>query len=318
VKDIFMANRKNLLDEFDLEVHWLRLGELTGDAELSCIDGRHRGHVLGAPGGDTGELILMLGTLEAITDEVFSPSRVEDILVGYLARLGRFYQHSDRDALVALEKTIRTKGRTEHEALVRALDAATSIDELLHAPPPEVRTRLAELLVMPRHVGCGHLRAMLEYTDEYGVRRALIEDTIRAFFRLLWNGNPQADFTILEGQHEETVIITFDTDQPVTADTLIPSVCASDEGPYLFANHQAARRYKRRIDLDVLGEAIDLGRFVGERADEQAQRDLLEQAEQLAERQAAATISHLAAHLPAYTVIYRGRQLAVDMIDSVT
>jgi hypothetical protein len=303
-------DKKQLLADFDLGVRWLALGDLTGEAELSCIDGRHHGHVLGAPGGDIGELVLLLGTIEALSSATFGADRIERIMRRYLDRHGRFYKHTDRNALMALETTIAEDTSADGEELRRALATAGSIDALVTEPPTELRDKLAELLVIPRHVGCGHLRSMLEYAGEYGVRRNLVEDAIASFFRLLWSGAPQTDFTILEGQHEESLILTFDTDQELTADTLMPSVCSSEDGPFLFANHEAARRYKRRLDVDLLDDLVDLSALAD--SPEQAKRRLLDEAQRLARVQAAATIAHLAPDLPAYTITYRGRELDVD------
>jgi hypothetical protein len=303
-------DNRSLLETFQLTVRWRQLAELVGDAKLSCIDGRHTGCTLGAPGGDTGEFILLFGAIEHATETAFSSQRIEVMLEHYMDRHGRFYLHTDRNAITQLAETI-----SQDEELGAALSEAGSIDALLNRPPAKVRARLLELLVEPRHVGCGHLRTMLEHIEEYDVRLELVEDAIRSFFRLLWRGNPKADFTVLEGVHEESVIITFDTEQTLEADTLIPSVCAAEDGPYLFANHEAARRYKRRLDLAMVSEVEDLVLFEESDDDEQALQRLLDEAERLAERQAAATISHLAPDLPSYTARFEGRELTTDMVD---
>ncbi len=292
------------LDEFNLTLDWISLAELTADAELSCIDGRHTGCILGAPGGDAGELILMMGVLEDATDETFGAEDVETLLEHFMDRHGRFYLHTDRHALDALERTLG-----DHEPLRQALADAGSIDALINEPPTQVRAALADLLVEPRHVGCGHLKTMLLHTDEYGVRRELVEATIRAFYRLLWWGRVEADLTILEGEHEESAVISFETDQPLDAQTQVPAVCASHEGPFIFANHEAARRYKRGQDLELLAEMPGL---VPE--DEDARAKLLEDLETLAEKQAGATVSHLAPDLPTYFVTFEGREMKVDKL----
>lgn len=296
------TDSNHTMDEFNLSLNWLPLAELTADAELSCIDGRHTGCVLGAPGGDAGEFILLLGVLEEATDETFSAEQIERILDHYMDRHGRFYLHTDRHALEALEQAVRND-----DQLGEALEQAGSIDALVAAPPKDVRARLADLLVEPGYTGCGHLKTMLGHIDEFGVRKELVEGTIRAFYRLLWWGRIEADLTILEGEHEESAIVSFETDQELSAQTVVPAVCSKPEGPFLFVNHEAARRYKRRQDLALLADMPDL---VPEGAD--AHQALLEDAEKLAEKQAAATISHLAPELPTYSVRFEGEELQID------
>lgn len=295
------------MDKFDLSLNWLTLAELTADAELSCIDGRHTGCVLGAPGGDTGEFILLLGVLEEESGEKFSAEQIERILEHYMDRHGRFYLHTDRHALEALEETIR--GDEDYEKLREALEDAGSIDALVNEPPKDVRAELVDLIVEPRHTGCGHLKTMLGHIDEFGVRKKLVEATIRAFYRLLWWGRVEADLTILEGEHEESAIVSFETDQELSADTQVPAVCSSPQGPYLFVNHEPARRYKRRQDLELLAEMTDLVP-----SGDPVRKRLLDHAEKLAEKQAAATISHLAPDLPTYSVTFSGREVDTDVI----
>lgn len=292
-------------DDFNLTLRWVSLAELTADAELSCIDGRHTGCVLGAPGGDAGEFILMLGGLERTGEHEFDGEQIHEVLEHYMDRHGRFYMHTDRHALDALTETLR-----QDDELSQALDDAGSIDALVNQPPKDVRSALVELLIDPNHVGCGHLKTMLSHIDEFGVRKALVEETIRAFYRSLWWGRIEADLTILEGEHEESAIISFETEDALEPQTEVPSVCASSEGPYIFANHEAARRYKRERDLELLAEMPGL---VPD--DEAARQELLNDLETLAEKQAAATVSHLAPDLPTYSVTFEGREMTVDLVE---
>ncbi|QDG50614.1 hypothetical protein FIV42_07675 [Persicimonas caeni] len=301
-----MSNKrtKPSFDDFNLTLHWVSVAELTANAELSCIDGRHNGCVLGAPGGDAGEFILMLGGLEKVCDARFDAERVEAILSHYMDRYGRFYLHTDRHALDALTETVG-----EHDALREALDAAESIDALLLEPPEGVREVLADLLVDPKHVGCGHLKTMLSHIDEYDVRKELVEDTIRAFHHMLWRGRPEADLTILEGDHQESAIINFETPDELEADAEVPAVCSSPDGPHIFANHEAARRYKRMRDLEMLA---DMPGVVPE--DPETRKELLAEINTLAKKQAAATVSYLAPDLPNYAVTFKGSDIDTEMM----
>lgn len=287
------------IDILEAHLEWIPLADLTANADLSCIDGRFRGCGLGAPGGDAGELVLLLGALEAYTGHIFEPDEIERILEADMQRHGRFYMHTDRGALDRLEEAVAA-----HAGLAEALTRAGGIDALVAAPPVEARPALLDLLVQPQYTGCGHLATMLEHVDEYGVRRRLVEGVIGAFFRLLWSGREQADFDVLEGEHEEQGVVHFATTQPLDAAMAVPSVCGNYDGPHFFLNHDAPRRYKRERDLELLAEFTDV---IPER--EQQRCELLDAAASLAERQAAATVRYLAPDLPQYEVWFEGRRV---------
>lgn len=287
------------IDDLRGMLHWLPVGELAGPAELACIDGRFHGCVLGAPGGDAGELILLLGGLERATGDRFSDEAIDEVVACELARHGRFYLHSDRHRLDHIAAAL---GGEFDEALAEA----GSIEALLRHPPQAVRARLEELLVDAQYNGCGHLRTMLGHWDDYEVRRELVEAVILGFFRQLWDGHPDANFTVLEGDPEEEAVIHIDTEQTLAPETLVPSVCAHEQGPSIFVNHLAARRFKRRIDLELLAEVSDLVGPAGEQREA-----LLDDIAELAELQAGVTVSHLAADLPAYRVDFEDRELTI-------
>jgi rhodanese-related sulfurtransferase len=56
--------------------------------------------------------------------------------------------------------------------------------EFLRNPPHELWEALLEHLVEPAHIGCGHIRLMLQHGEEYGIRKELILAYLRAFHRL--------------------------------------------------------------------------------------------------------------------------------------
>lgn len=278
---------------------WRRLDELCADAELACIDGRFDNEVLGAPGGDAGELLVVLSALEERADAQLSDAEVERIIEHQMERLGRFYLHSDRHALEQLEEAL-----SEQPSMADALEEAGSIDALVRRPPADLQDRLAELLVLADHVGCGHLKLMLVHHDEYGVRKGLIESVIRGFYSLLWQGRDEPDFTVLEGVHTEEAILVFDTDEPLEPSVEVPAVRHSKSVPSLFVNHLPASRFKRTRTIDALAEVSDLV------PDDEAERDALcERAAELAAHFGGVTVSHLAPDLPVFTIRFKDRTI---------
>jgi hypothetical protein len=179
----------------------LPLDALLDELPVSCVDGRKSHCVAGAPGGNAGLLLLLLAAWEAATGRELGDPEVDSLFRRYLDHFGAFYVHTDRDAQDRLEGALARETGMEGE----------SIDDLVLGPPPHLRERLAELLSQPAHVGCGHLRLMLEDPEAYGVRRALVEALLRSFFRRLWEGDLRLTFDILGGDHQEEGVLSIRT-----------------------------------------------------------------------------------------------------------
>lgn len=179
----------------------LPLDALLDELPVSCVDGRKAHCVAGAPGGNAGLLLLLLAAWESATGRALTEGEVDTLFRRYLDHFGAFYVHTDRDAQDRLEGALARETGMEGE----------SIDDLVLGPPPHLRDRLAGLLSQPAHVGCGHLRLMLEDPAAYGVRRTLVEALLRSFFRRLWEGDPRLTFDILGGDHREEGVLSIRT-----------------------------------------------------------------------------------------------------------
>jgi hypothetical protein len=66
--------------------------------KTSCVDGRDEHGVIGTPGGNAGEFLLALTSIERATGKHFPVECMEEVLRGYLDTFGHFYVHSDTDA----------------------------------------------------------------------------------------------------------------------------------------------------------------------------------------------------------------------------
>ncbi|MGM0575416.1 MAG: hypothetical protein ACQEXJ_06770 [Myxococcota bacterium] len=279
----------------DARVRWVSLSALEGSQELACIDGRHSHGVLGAPGGDAGELVLLLAAAEALRGRPLSSDDVQALVDDHLERRGAFYLHTDRDALERLGRALR-----EDDALRCEVDEVGAPESFVRQPPNHCRVPLLVHLVRPEHIGCGHLRAMAEAPEAYGVRLGLLEDLLRAIFVRLWEGQPDVRFVVLEGVHEEEAVVVVDEDESAEPETAAPVLEPGEGAPSVFMLHRPAVRHVRDVGARWLPDVLRR-LHPGERLDAEALRGRVDD---LGARQIEATVSRLAAHLPQVVLRY--------------
>jgi rhodanese-related sulfurtransferase len=92
-------------------VRWVKMAALLLHGKTSCVDGRDDHGVIGTPGGDAGEFLLALTSIERATGKPFPIECMEEVLRAYLDTFGHFYIHSDTTAGNALIKSMRTDER---------------------------------------------------------------------------------------------------------------------------------------------------------------------------------------------------------------
>lgn len=216
-----------------------RVDDLMHDLPLSCIDGRHASCVVGAPGGNAGELVVLLTAAEHVLG---APVDVAATFDAYLERFGRFYLHSDTHAA----------SRLVHDA-ASAIGAQlpvppprAALEDLLRRAPPSWQPALLDLLVDPDRVGCGHLAAMLRDPATYRVRAPLVGDVLRAFFTAMWRGEPDPVFVVLDGAHDERAVVIFEAPDLLDPTTSLTPSCPERFAHQAFVYHAAAVRFTRR------------------------------------------------------------------------
>jgi hypothetical protein len=175
----------------------LSLEDLTGHHAVGCMDGRRAQCVAGVPGASAGLLILLLASLEARSGRPLPTRAVHQIFRRYLDHFGSFQIHTDRAA---------------QRRLARALGHEP--DQMIRNPPDHLRASVLEAILDPDHVGCGHLRLLLEEPDAYGVRRELVEAVLTGFFLRLWDGDPRLVLGILDGDHHEGGVVRIRAEPP--------------------------------------------------------------------------------------------------------
>lgn len=278
------------IDQKDLDerLRWKRLDALADEGHLSCIDGRFDDCVVGAPGGDIGELVKLLTAVEETAGVQLESEEIERCVRRLVESRERFYLHTDRAAVDRLEEALEANDETRE-----ALERAGSAEALLREPPRSARAPLRDYLTRPEFVGCGHLSTMLAHNDEYAARRELIEAAMHGFFSALWVGRRGAHFVVLEGEHSEEALVAMSADAEVDETTEIPALCHAEGGPSLFVDHPDAQRFVRRQMLEAVAEEV------GADFDREA---VLTRASELDAPFAKATMGHLAPDLPVVEV----------------
>jgi len=231
----------------DKNLAWVPAKELLADTMESCVDGRGELGIVGTPGGNAGEFLLALGTLERVTGQAFDLDQMPSYFDAYLARFGRFYMHGDTHALARMPADIWQQAPP-------AETEARKMGNFLRNPPPEMQDRLLDELVKPDHIGCGHLKLMLTRPEDYGVRPEVTLAFMRTFFRGLWNGAP-VDYVVLEGDHQEGAVVNIVVADEINPETMIPTITPQVNGKQMFVNHPQAASFLRRelsVGIDAL------------------------------------------------------------------
>ena len=185
------------LESMEASVHDITLGTLVEDEPVACVDGRTDHEVAGAPGGNAGLFLSMIAALEETTGRDLASDDVRRLFTEYLDAFGAFYMHTDS----------RTVDALFHTAGVEASDSYAAI----LSPTADQRTALEAHVTAPEHVGCGHLRLMIEHPGPYGVRRAVVESFLADYFRRLWDGDGRIVFEVLHGDHQEQAVVAWHT-----------------------------------------------------------------------------------------------------------
>lgn len=273
----------------------------------SCVDGREEHAVLGTPGGDAGELLLALATVEDLIGRALQDREVASLFDAYTKGFGRFYFHTDDDALDRLRVDLSGDSRFRELALA---DRADAVADLVSHPPPELRDALIEHLLKPENVGCGHLRLILTDPRAYGVRLELARTLGRVAFEHLWDEPDTVELVVLTGHHEEEAVVNVSLGREVHAFTNVPAIPPRIAGHSVFVNHPEVAAFVRREHAKFLfGElpalaatGITLDRFHAVLAEK-------------ARAQLRLTLGRLAANLPVFELSFTKDGPCVTTLD---
>ena len=278
---------------------YVRAATLLLHGTESCVDGREEHAVIGTPGGDAGELLLALSTIERLTGTALGEGDLIRLLDTYVEAFGRIYLHSDDHAMEALERAAAGDPRLRSAA-------AGGIEALVRHPPAELREALLEHLESPAHVGCGHLRLVLEQPEAYDVRPGLARALGRVVYRLVWSHPELVDFVVLHGEHHEEAVVNVVLPGEVHAFTNVPTIPPTMGGHSFFLNHPQAAQFVRAQHARFLFAEVPLLARAG------VTREAFEAAlGERAARQLELTLAELATGLPVFELTFEGGRAKV-------
>ncbi|MHC4452068.1 MAG: hypothetical protein ACYS0E_18330, partial [Planctomycetota bacterium] len=248
-------------------------------------------------GGDGGEFLLLLGAIERVTGRSLDDQTVERELLAHLDLYGHFYLHTDLLAFDALTSALRQDPRL-HTATT-PLSTSEDWSNFLRHAPIELRELVLEHLEQPDHIGCGHIRLMLEHEAEYGVRKELVLGFLRAFFRLWWTGSPEIRFVALPGHHSEAAVLQVRLDEEIWGLSRVPLIAPNCGGRQMFVNHPDVSAFLRRTTIRALVRGAG-----SLQVDPSLEPQLLATVESMAAQQLDATATRLARGLPMFDVVF--------------
>ena len=294
------------MSKLDLEnLNWTTVAEIESVGELSCIDGRHNHCVVGAPGGNIGEIILILSAAERLTNIEFNSHNIDQILANYASTFGRFYMHTDTHAVRQLLQSISH----DDELSSWANDYNGEVDLFfadIAALDKNKSNRLMEYLLMPQHIGCGHIKLLVSHPEQYQVRPQLLIQIITSFFRLMWLGNTRMHWEMLDGEHDEKQVVVIDAEEDLQNESNIPFACHQDNEQQ-FVHHSAVRRYFHKRDAKFIINFIEYLDKVPPTLSV-----LIDEIERQSDLQLSHTVNALAKDLPVIKVVVEGNNILTE------
>lgn len=287
---------EEVLPKAPSSMRWVKAASLLVQGAVSCVDGRSQRSVIGAPGGEAGELLLGLATLEQVTKAQLDMKKLSPLIDAYINAMGSLYLHTDRHALEVLGEALQHDER--FTSWRSKLKTPEDIERFVRHPPHGAEAALLEQLLKPEHTGCGHLRLILQRPAEYGVRVELTQALLKELYRRMWASPEQLSFHILDGSHAEEAVVTV-AQEPATLRPydLIPELEPMHDQRQVFVYHPQAVGFVRAQEASFLLERSAW--LLGAEADAGAYTQALNA---LASRQLQLTLEALAKGLPSFTL----------------
>lgn len=282
-------------------VRWVKMATFLVHGKISCVDGRDDHGVVGTPGGDAGEVLLALAATEQVTGRPIEKATLARILRHYIDTFGHLYLHTDTHALNRFILSMRADPRLADELPPRETQGP-GWRKFMSKPPEKLWPLLLEHLVIPDHVGCGHLRLMMQNATEYGVRATLVEAFLREYYTMRWSGAAEAEFVVLGGGHQEGAVVSVRLAEELWPFTQVPLVSPACGATQMFVAHPDVAMFLRR----QIAAFMTLQRETGlVRTDRER---VLDRMTALAENQLKSTLGRLAKGLPHYVVRFEENQ----------
>lgn len=293
-----------------LSVCWIKLAALVLHTQLSCIDGRDDRSILGTPGGDAGQFLLVMAAIESVIGRRLDQDVILALLERRIDAFGGFYMHTDQGTVSKVVESMRQDPRLEAAISEYASDP-TEWRQFLRRPPLMLRDAVLEHLCKPDAIGCGHIRLMNQHAADYRVRPGLVLDVLCAFFRTRWDGAFRAELESLHGQHNERAVLITRIDGPLHPFTPIPLISPSFFESQMFIYHPQVSEYLFGLLVDFFLLQTDL---VPE-FEKDIRAPLLAEIKSLDAIHTKNSLGHLAKGLPIYDVTFRGEgEIQVEFV----
>lgn len=242
-----------------------------------------------------GEFIMGLTVAETLMQRQLSEAEVSVLFQRRLDAFGRFYMHTDQSCLDGLMDAI-----FEDPFLASRLTKPTNDfakTALLRKVPADCRAKVMELLLQPKHIGCGHLRLMITEPETYRIREDLVRMAMKNYFYAGWEGATECDYVVLSGRHEECGVANVTFTHDVHSFTLIPLIPPTIMGNQVFVNHELVASYLRTQQAEWFTSQTDILPL-----NQPAVTAFAPMMHLLADVHVKRTVGKLAANLPVYTL----------------
>ncbi len=272
-------------------IKWVERKGYVENNPLQCVDGREEESIVGTPGGEMGQFLIMAATIEKMKGVELSVEEVQDLFSKYLDWSGHFYMHSDGHMLSRIEKALI--GDDRFGAYFREnknTSVEGTIEGLIRMPPVGLREPLLEHLVDTVNLGCGHIYLIREHQDQYLVRRELVDVVIGEYYKHLWSGD-YVKWVVLSGEHEERGVVDIIVEEENNEEVAV--VSPNSFGVQVFVNHpQVSKLYMAHIFEFVekyVGDGVNIN-----------EDEYIREVEALGGKHVGLTLGYLAKGLPIY------------------
>ncbi len=271
-----------------------KLASLLVNGGFNCVDGREPTAVLGTPGGDGGEAILVLSALEKVSGRPLSTDCIQRFLEARLDAFGTCSMHTDIGSGNKVIQAIRANPVTAKH--VENISETLQWRRFFSRPPSVAHDEFLSILTDPGHIGCGHVRMAMTQAKEYGTRRELVEEFMRAFFLARWGGAEDAMYAPLPGGHAEGAVLQIVLKDGVKPFGFVPLVSPLFNGTQTFVAHPQVAKSMRGLLLDLLEECEEITR---------TERKIMDATvAELGAQQLGQTLSALAKGLPVFNITF--------------
>lgn len=200
---------------------------------LVCIDGRAPRGVLSAPGGSLGELVAVLGAVEAMQGGPLTDRALDRVFAHLLAHGPTLYHHSD-------------------DAGIGRLPGPPSGPEAwLRDPGSQDQAMLQAHLAQAGAHGCGHFMCLLDGSGGALLRPALVQAVVQRFYLALWTQPERVVFEVLPGEHTEDHVLLVRSPTPDLPVAVHP-------GGQAFVWHKEAAKLTRGALVRAVLDTLDL------------------------------------------------------------